>query len=224
MKMKSGKLKKNFTGTFKTYQSTPEEYFWLKTKGCFDWVFSLLIIVAVSPIMLLIAILIKLEDGGPVLFKQERIGLNGRKFYCLKFRSMVPDAEALRAQLASLNESDGPTFKIENDPRITRVGRFIRKTSLDELPQFYNVLKNDMSIVGPRPPLHSEVIQYEQDQIRRLSMKPGITCIWQVWGRNSVSFKEWMQMDLKYIDTWSVWLDLKIIAATVLVVFKANGR
>ena len=224
MKMKSGKLKKNFTGTFKTYQSTPEEYFWLKIKDCFDWVFSLLIIIAVSPIMLLIAILIKLEDGGPVLFKQERIGLNGRKFYCLKFRSMVPDAEALRAQLASLNESDGPTFKIENDPRITRVGRFIRKTSLDELPQFYNVLKNDMSIVGPRPPLHSEVIQYEQDQIRRLSMKPGITCIWQVWGRNSVSFKEWMQMDLKYIDTWSVWLDLKIIAATVLVVFKANGR
>lgn len=224
LKMRSGKLKKNFTGTFKTYQSTPEEYFWLKIKDSFDWLFSLLIIIAVSPIMLLIALLIKMEDGGSVFFKQERIGLNGRKFYCLKFRSMIPEAEALRAQLAGLNESDGPTFKMENDPRITRIGRFIRKTSLDELPQFFNVLKNDMSIVGPRPPLHSEVLQYEQSQIRRLSMKPGITCIWQVWGRNSVSFKEWMQMDLKYIDNWSIWLDLKIIAATVLVVFKANGR
>jgi len=127
-------------------------------------------------------------------------------------------------QLKELNESDGPTFKIEKDPRVTKIGRFIRKTSIDELPQFLNVIKGEMSVVGPRPPLLREVKQYERSQLRRLSMKPGITCKWQVWGRNKVSFKEWMSMDLDYIDHWSLLVDLKIIIATVGVVFKANGR
>jgi len=176
------------------------------------------------PLLILIALLIKLEDGGPVLFKQERIGLNGRRFTCYKFRSMVMNAEELITDLLDMNESDGPTFKIENDPRITKIGRILRKTSLDELPQFYNVIKGEMAVVGPRPPLLREVRQYERSQLRRLSMKPGITCKWQVWGRNKVSFKEWMRMDLDYIDHWSLALDIKIMFATIGVILKANGQ
>lgn len=176
------------------------------------------------PLLILIALLIKLEDGGPVLFKQERIGLNGRRFTCYKFRSMVMNAEELITDLLDMNESDGPTFKIENDPRITKIGRILRKTSLDELPQFYNVIKGEMAVVGPRPPLLREVQQYERSQLRRLSMKPGITCKWQVWGRNKVSFKEWMRMDLDYIDHWSLALDIKIMFATIGVILKANGQ
>jgi lipopolysaccharide/colanic/teichoic acid biosynthesis glycosyltransferase len=137
---------------------------------------------------------------------------------------MILNAESMVEELQHQNESDGPTFKIENDPRITKIGKFLRKTSLDEFPQFFNVIKGEMSVVGPRPPLLSEVKQYEKYQLRRLSMKPGITCIWQVSGRNSISFKEWMQMDLDYIDNWSVWLDMKIILKTITVVFKANGQ
>ena len=176
------------------------------------------------PLLILIALLIKLEDGGPVLFKQERIGLNGRRFTCYKFRSMVMNAEELITDLLDMNESDGPTFKIENDPRITKIGRILRKTSLDELPQFYNVIKGEMAVVGPRPHLLREVQQYERPQLRRLSMKPGITCKWQVWGRNKVSFKEWMRMDLDYIDHWSLALDIKIMFATIGVILKANGQ
>ena len=137
---------------------------------------------------------------------------------------MVVDAEALLDSLQDKNESDGPTFKIEKDPRITKIGRILRKTSLDELPQFLNVIKGEMSVVGPRPPLLKEVKLYERCQLRRLSMKPGITCIWQVKGRNKVSFEEWMQMDLEYIDKWSLWEDTKLILGTVGVIFKMSGR
>ena len=189
-----------------------------------DIFLSALIIVILMPLLLLIALLIRLEDKGPVFFKQERVGMNGRRFVCFKFRTMIVNAEQLLDELKDRNESDGPTFKIENDPRITKIGRILRKTSLDELPQFYNVIKGEMSIVGPRPPLLREVKQYERSQLRRLSMKPGITCIWQVSGRNSVSFKEWMRMDLEYIDNWSLWLDIKIMLKTVGVVLKANGQ
>ena len=212
------------TQTFLTYQTISNKYYDLKIKELFDLLFSILVLFFITPLLLIIALLIKLEDGGPVFFKQQRIGLNGRRFICFKFRSMIVDADKMIDQLQDKNESDGPTFKIENDPRITCIGRIIRKTSLDELPQFYNVLKGEMSVVGPRPPLLKEVKQYEKSQLRRLSMKPGITCIWQVYGRNIVSFDDWMRMDLEYIDNWSLKMDMKLIFNTVAVVFKANGR
>lgn len=209
---------------FVTYQTTPKNYMCLKVKDMFDLVFSSFVVIVLFPLFAIIALLIKVNDGGPVFFKQERIGLNGRRFICYKFRSMVVDAEALLDSLQDKNESDGPTFKIEKDPRITKIGRILRKTSLDELPQFLNVIKGEMSVVGPRPPLLKEVKLYERCQLRRLSMKPGITCIWQVKGRNKVSFEEWMQMDLEYIDKWSLWEDTKLILGTVGVIFKMSGR
>lgn len=209
---------------FVTYQTIPKNYVCLKIKDMFDFVFSSFVVIVLFPVFALIALLIKVNDGGPVFFKQERIGLNGRRFICYKFRSMVVDAEALLDSLQDKNESDGPTFKIEKDPRITKIGRILRKTSLDELPQFLNVIKGEMSVVGPRPPLLKEVKLYERCQLRRLSMKPGITCIWQVKGRNKVSFEEWMQMDLEYIDKWSLWEDTKLILGTVGVIFKMSGR
>ena len=196
----------------------------LKVKDMFDLVFSSFVVIVLFPLFAIIALLIKVNDGGPVFFKQERIGLNGRRFICYKFRSMVVDAEAMLEGLQDKNESDGPTFKIKKDPRITKIGCILRKTSLDELPQFLNVIKGDMSVVGPRPPLLKEVKLYERCQLRRLSMKPGITCIWQVKGRNKVSFEEWMQMDLEYIDKWSLWEDAKLILGTVGVIFKMSGR
>jgi len=216
--------KKTFDNSFITHQTIPARYISLKLKEGFDILFSAVIMVALFPIFALIAILIRCQDKGPVFFKQERIGLNGRRFICYKFRSMVVNAEQLIDELKDQNESDGPTFKIKDDPRITKLGKILRKTSMDELPQFYNVIKGEMSVVGPRPPLLSEVKQYERSQLRRLSMKPGITCKWQVWGRNEVSFEEWMKMDLEYIDRWSLWLDFKIMFATIGVVLKANGR
>lgn len=221
---KNSFLSRTFDNLFITHQTTPPNYLTLKLKELFDILFSAFVLVITAPVMLIISILIKIEDGGPIFFKQERIGQNGRRFVCFKFRSMIPNAEKLVDSLKEKNESDGPTFKIENDPRITKVGRLLRKTSLDEFPQFYNVIRGEMSVVGPRPPLLSEVKQYEKYQLRRLSMKPGITCIWQVNGRNTVSFVEWMKMDLDYIDNWSIWLDVKIIFKTVLVIFKANGQ
>jgi len=158
-----------------------------------------------------------------VLFKQTRIGLNGRKFTLYKFRSMVVDAEARKTELMNRNEMDGPVFKIKRDPRITTIGYLIRKTSIDELPQFFNVLMGDMSVVGPRPPLVGEVEAYKVWQRRRLSLKPGITCIWQVSGRNKIGFDKWMKMDLEYIDSWSLWLDVKILFKTMFVVLTGYG-
>ena len=175
------------------------------------------------PLMATVAALIKLTSKGPIFFKQTRVGLKGRKFTLYKFRSMVVDAEERKKELLDKNEMDGPVFKIKKDPRITPIGYFIRKTSIDELPQFINVLKGDMSIVGPRPPLVSEVEEYEIWQRRRLSLKPGITCIWQVSGRNKLSFDQWMKMDLEYIDKWSLWLDFKILFKTLFVVLIGYG-
>jgi lipopolysaccharide/colanic/teichoic acid biosynthesis glycosyltransferase len=162
-----------------------------------------------------IAVAIRLDDGGPVLFRQRRVGLHGRPFDVVKFRSMGVDAEARRAELDHLNEVRGPIFKITGDPRITRVGRFIRRTSLDELPQLLNVLRGDMSLVGPRPPLPSEVEGYDLWHRRRLSMKPGITGLWQVRDRGAQDFDTWVAADLEYIDRWSLWLDLKILFRTI---------
>lgn len=209
---------------FISYRSTPDNYIALKAKAAFDFFFSLFVIILTLPIYAIVAIVIKLDDGGAIFFKQERVGLNGRRFYCYKFRTMVTNAEALKAQLMGQNEQEGPVFKIAMDPRVTRIGRFLRKTSLDELPQFLNVIKGEMSVVGPRPPIPSEVKQYERWQIRRLSMKPGITCIWQVSGRNSIQFDEWMRLDMKYIDNWSVKLDLILVLKTMKVMLVGDGH
>jgi lipopolysaccharide/colanic/teichoic acid biosynthesis glycosyltransferase len=173
--------------------------------------------------MIATAIAIKLTSPGPVFFVQERVGMNRRRFRLYKFRSMGVDADKQKTQLEHLNEMDGPVFKIKNDPRITPVGRFIRKMSIDELPQLFNVLVGSMSLVGPRPPVPSEVAQYEWLFQRRLSIKPGITCLWQVSGRNEVSFREWMDLDRHYVANWSLWLDLKILCRTVPVVLLGRG-
>lgn len=175
------------------------------------------------PALATIAAAIKLTSKGPVFFRQTRVGLNGRLFNILKFRSMVPDAEARKEELKALNEVDGPVFKIKKDPRITKVGKVLRKYSLDELPQLINVLKGDMSLVGPRPPIPSEVRQYDWWQRRRLSVRPGLTCIWQVSGRNAIDFDRWMELDLQYIDGWSLGMDIKIMAKTVAEVLKGGG-
>ncbi|RKD86210.1 exopolysaccharide biosynthesis polyprenyl glycosylphosphotransferase [Mangrovibacterium diazotrophicum] len=208
---------------FISYKNAPDNYLELKFKSLFDFFFSLCVIVLTFPVQLAIAIAIKIDDGGPVFFKQERVGLNGRRFHCFKFRTMVVNAEELKAQLAGQNEQEGPVFKIKADPRITRIGRFLRKTSLDEIPQFLNVIRGDMSVVGPRPPLPSEVEKYERWQIRRLSMKPGITCTWQVSGRNNIPFTQWMKLDLEYIDNWSFKNDISLIFKTVKVVVVGDG-
>ena len=167
--------------------------------------------------------MIKLTSKGPVVFAQQRVGLNGRSFKIYKFRSMVVNAEALQERLADLNEMSGPVFKIANDPRVTAVGKFIRKTSIDELPQLLNVFIGDMSLVGPRPPLLQEVNLYNSKDRKRLAVRPGITCIWQVSGRNTVDFEEWMEMDADYVDRWSLWLDMEILAKTVPVVLWRKG-
>ncbi|TDI12815.1 MAG: sugar transferase [Acidobacteria bacterium] len=183
---------------------------------------SLLLAVCAAP-GLIIALLIRLGSRGPVLFVQERIGLHGRRFRMLKFRSMVMDAEGRRTDLHALNEMNGPVFKMRADPRVTTIGWFLRRTSLDELPQLLNVLRGHMALVGPRPPLPEEVSHYRRWQRRRLSMKPGITCLWQVSGRNQVDFEEWMRLDLRYIDTWSMWGDLKILLRTIPAVLSGRG-
>lgn len=209
---------------FLSFRNTPENYIALQIKAAIDFFMSLIILALISPIMLIIAILIKLEDGGPVIFKQVRVGKHGRQFQCLKFRTMVTNAEEIKDKLLALNEQDGPVFKIKNDPRITKVGRFLRKTSLDELPQFINVLLGDMAIVGPRPPIPSEVKLYERSLNRRLSVTPGITCIWQISGRNNIPFNKWMEMDMQYIDNWSLTLDFIIILKTFKVFLRTNGQ
>jgi exopolysaccharide biosynthesis polyprenyl glycosylphosphotransferase len=192
-------------------------------KRAMDIIISALALIFFSPLMLLVAVGVKLSSKGTVFFKQTRCGMKGRKFTFFKFRSMVVDAEEQKTRLMDRNEMDGPVFKMKRDPRITNFGYFLRKTSIDELPQFLNVIKGDMSIVGPRPPLESEIEHYEIWQRRRLSLKPGITCIWQVSGRNKLSFDQWMKMDLEYIDNWSLVLDLKIIVKTFFVVLVGYG-
>lgn len=176
-------------------------------------------IVLLSPVLLVLSILIKLESKGKVLFSQKRVGLNGKEFKIYKFRSMVENAEDLKKNLEDKNEMSGPMFKIKNDPRITQIGKFIRKTSIDELPQLINVLKGDMSLVGPRPSLPKEVENFEPWMLKRLAVKPGLTCYWQVSGRNSISFHEWMELDIKYVNEMSIYVDIKLIFKTFLVLF-----
>jgi exopolysaccharide biosynthesis polyprenyl glycosylphosphotransferase len=210
--------------SFITIRNTPQNSMALAWKSFSDFWISFMIVFLLSPIMLGIALIIKISSKGPVIFRQERVGLRGRKFYIYKFRTMVQNAEALKAQLQSLNESDGPTFKIKNDPRITLIGRILRKTGLDELPQLFNVLKGEMSLIGPRPPLSSEVEKYERWHLRRLSVKPGITCTWQIIpNRNDVVFDSWMKLDIQYIDSWSVKKDLQLLFKTIKTVIYGTG-
>jgi exopolysaccharide biosynthesis polyprenyl glycosylphosphotransferase len=180
-------------------------------------------LILTAPILGLAAALIKLTSSGPVFFRQSRCGLYGRPFDMLKLRTMYCDAEERKAELQHLNEMDGPVFKIQRDPRITPVGQLLRRYSIDELPQLWNVLTGNMSLVGPRPPIPAEVAQYETSERRRLSMRPGLTCLWQVNGRNSVGFAEWVKLDIKYIDHWSLFADFKILAKTVPTVLRGTG-
>jgi exopolysaccharide biosynthesis polyprenyl glycosylphosphotransferase len=206
-----------------TYRAVPEGRFGLLMKRTIDRIGSLVGIILASPIMLACAIAISLESRGPILFKQVRSGRNGRPFYLYKFRTMCLGAEQKKSQLLKHNEMSGPVFKMKRDPRITPIGAFLRKYSLDELPQFFNVLRGEMSLVGPRPPLPKEVARYDTWQRRRLSVKPGLTCLWQVNGRNAVDFEDWMKLDLQYIDNWSLWLDLRIMAKTIPTVLRGTG-
>ena len=206
-----------------TFSVAPPEDFRLLVKRGFDWLVAAISLVVLCVPMALVGLLVKLTSKGPVLFRQERCGLNGRLFTCYKFRSMIVDAELRRAELQHLNEKDGPAFKIRDDPRLSPIGRFLRRSSIDELPQFWNVLRGEMSLVGPRPAVPSEVSQYEIWQRRRLRMRPGLTCLWAIRGRDRLSFDSWMQMDLEYIDNWSLALDAKILALSVPVVLGGRG-
>ena len=184
-----------------------------------DIVGSLCGLVLLSPILLIIMVLIKLESKGPVIFSQERVGRYGKAFKMYKFRSMVVNAEELKKKLEAQNEMSGPMFKMKDDPRVTKVGKFIRKTSLDEIPQLVNVLKGDMSLVGPRPSLPKEVAQFELWMHKRHKVKPGLTCYWQVSGRNNIDFEDWMGLDVKYVEERSLWIDIQLIVKTMGVLF-----
>jgi lipopolysaccharide/colanic/teichoic acid biosynthesis glycosyltransferase len=198
----------------------------LLIKAMLDYLFAFVALLIFLPFWIIIALTIKLSSRGPVLFTQERSGINGRRFKVYKFRTMAANAEAMREDLRDLNEMDGPVFKIRRDPRIIPyIGTFLRKTGLDEVPQLFNILKGEMSLIGPRPPIPAEVEKYDRWQIRRLSMKPGLTCLWQVSpNRNDISFDQWMKQDLEYIDSWSLMLDFKLLLKTAKAVFFGNGR
>ena len=188
-------------------------------KRTIDIVCSFVGILVLSPLFIVIAIIIKLTSKGPVFFSQKRVGKHGREFDMYKFRSMVVNAEELKEKLAAQNEMSGPMFKMKDDPRVTKVGKFIRKTSIDELPQLWNILKGDMSLVGPRPSLPKEVAQFEDWMHKRLDVKPGLTCYWQVSGRNNIDFEDWMKLDVKYVKERNLWIDIKLIFKTVGVLF-----
>ena len=172
-----------------------------------------------SPVIAIVACAVKFTSKGPIFFSQKRVGKNGKLFDMYKFRSMVVNAEELKEKLAHQNEMSGPMFKMKDDPRVTKVGKFIRKTSLDELPQLWNVLKGDMSLVGPRPSLPKEVKQFEEWMYKRLTVKPGLTCYWQVSGRNNIDFEDWMKLDISYVEDRNLWIDIKLIFKTILVLF-----
>ena len=205
------------------YLSVRHKPFQRALKRAFDLAASLVALALLSPLIAAVAVLIKATSRGPILFRQERVGLHGQTFHMLKFRSMVVNAEELKAKLMAHNEQSGPVFKMAFDPRITAVGRFIRKFSIDELPQLLNIVRGEMTIVGPRPPIPSEVAQYEAWQRRRLSVRPGLTCVWQVSGRNAISFEGWMYLDMQYIDHWSLGHDFQLILKTVPVVLTGRG-
>ena len=206
-----------------TFSSVPYNPVLLGVKRTADLVLGTLLLVASAVPMLVFAVIIKRGSPGAAVFRQERIGLYGRPFTLYKFRTMVADAENRRGELDELNEMDGPAFKMRDDPRVTPFGRWLRRHSLDELPQLWNVLTGDMSLIGPRPPLPNEVKKYERWQRRRLSMRPGLACIWQVTDRNLATFEKWMEYDLHYIDNWSLMLDLKIAIQTIPAVLKGTG-
>jgi exopolysaccharide biosynthesis polyprenyl glycosylphosphotransferase len=208
---------------FATYSSGPRNAWALAAKRGIDVFGSSLLLLAFSPLSLLIALAIRLTSKGPIFHVQTRAGLRGRPFGMIKFRTMVPEAEAMRKHLEAHNEVSGPVFKMRNDPRVTPVGRWLRRFSLDELPQLWNVLRGEMSLVGPRPPIPEEVRRYDWWQRRRLSMLPGLTCLWQVRGRNDVPFERWMELDLEYIDRWSLRLDLLLLCWTIPAVLRGGG-
>ena len=208
---------------FLTFTTTPSNESQLALKRLLDVAVSMLLLLLALPAIALAAMAIRLSSPGGILFKQKRMGLNGRVFTLFKFRTMFEDAHERRGEVTHLNEMTGPVFKAKSDPRVTAVGRVLRKFSLDELPQLWNVLKGDMSLVGPRPPIPEEVAAYHRWHRRRLSMKPGLTCLWQVSGRNNVDFDRWMQLDLQYIDNWSPSLDLKILLRTIPAVLSGRG-
>ena len=207
------------------FRTGPEASWQALVKTGMDFVGSFILLLASAPILIGVALLVRLTSPGPILFRQQRAGLNGRPFTMLKFRTMVSNAEQLKRELEQLNEMTGPVFKVSNDPRITPVGRFLRKYSLDELPQLYNVFRGEMSLVGPRPLPVDEVRRFDDPaDRRRLSVRPGLTCLWQVSGRSEMTnFKEWVRLDLEYIDNWSLWLDCKILLRTVPAVFSGAG-
>lgn len=207
-----------------TIRSGPPDGWQLFTKRLLDICGSAALLLALAPIFAIVALCVKLDSTGPVFYRQERVGLNKRRFRLVKFRTMVEGAEYQQQMLESLNEAAGPVFKIKADPRITRIGRFLRRYSIDELPQLFNVLKGEMSLVGPRPLPVRDVERIDAHwHKRRFSVKPGVTCLWQVNGRSHVSFNDWVRMDLEYIDQWSLGLDMKILMKTVPVVLKGSG-
>jgi exopolysaccharide biosynthesis polyprenyl glycosylphosphotransferase len=206
-----------------TFDTTSTSHVQLLAKRLVDIAVAAVVLTLSAPLVLLIGLAIKVTSGGSVLFRQTRCGLNGRLFTLYKFRTMVENAEQRRQELLHLNEMNGPVFKLRHDPRVTFFGRFLRKFSLDELPQLWNVLRGDMSLVGPRPPIPEEVAKYERWQRRRLSMKPGLTCLWQISGRNHIDFDRWMELDLEYIDSWTPLLDFKILLKTIPVVLTGRG-
>lgn len=208
---------------FLTFTTTPSNETQLAFKRLLDVAISMSLLALAFPLIVIAAVAIKLTSPGAVFFKQQRMGLNGRVFMLYKFRTMIEDAHERRGEVSHLNQMNGPVFKAKDDPRITIVGRWLRKFSLDELPQLWNVLKGDMSLVGPRPPIPEEVASYHRWHRRRLSMKPGLTCLWQVSGRNNIDFDRWMQLDLQYIDNWSPTLDLKILLRTIPAVLSGRG-
>ncbi len=206
-----------------TFHSAPPQYTQLFFKYTADRVIAFILLIFLFPLFVLIPILIKLTSRGPVIYKHERAGLNGRRFEMLKFRTMFENADRMKDFLLDENEMDKIVFKIREDPRITNIGKVLRRLSLDELPQLINVLRGEMSLVGPRPPLPEEVNKYEGWERKRLSMKPGITCLWQISGRAEIGFDEWMKLDLEYIDNWSLGLDIVILRKTIPAVIKGRG-
>lgn len=207
------------------FRTAPEFSLQIFAKQLFDYAVSLILLLCLLPVFILISLAIKISSPGPVFFTQMRNGLNGQPFRMYKFRSMINNAEMCKHELERLNEMSGPVFKVTNDPRVTKIGRFLRKTSLDELPQLFNVLKGEMSLVGPRPLPIEETKHFDDiSHRRRLSVRPGLTCLWQISGRNNVTdFKEWVKLDLEYIDNWSFWGDIKILFKTIPVVFRGDG-
>ncbi|HKI83372.1 MAG TPA: sugar transferase, partial [Candidatus Krumholzibacteria bacterium] len=206
-----------------TFSTSPNSTTKLLVKRLLDLGLSSLLLLLGLPVVVIVALMIKITSGGQILFRQTRCGLHGRRFTLYKFRTMIEGAEDRQQELLHLNEMDGPVFKLRDDPRVTRLGRFLRKFSLDEIPQLWNVLRGDMSLVGPRPPIPEEVARYQRWQRRRLAMKPGLTCLWQISGRNHIDFERWMRLDLEYIDSWSPMLDMKILLKTIPVVLSGRG-